>query len=159
MKPTMQIMSAPLAHHQKPTARCVSVISPFLRHLNTGTLAMIMFIAFALLTNTRGNDTETSESVPAAAIKSEIVIDKYHDNVPHAVTEAIGQTMSPPPNLLQFMSGIFSVIKGAFNDPSLSEYAKQQGMDISDSLTTPCPNTPATSRSLSSQLSRPSSSY
>ena len=54
-------------------------------------------------------------------------------------------------------------IKDAFNDPALIEYANEQGADISDSLTTPCPNTSQpisiVSKSPSNQSSKPSSSY
>jgi len=65
--------------------------------------------------------------------------------------------------LWQFESSIVNAFKGAFNDPSLSEYAKQQGLDVSDSLTTACPDTSQAislfSKSLSSQSSKPLSSY
>ena len=152
-------MSASFVQHQKPTPRCVSVISPFVRHLNTGALALIMFVAFALLSNTRGKDTEPRASVPAGAIKSEVVIDDRDEDVSNVVTEPAWETMSAVPTLWQLLSGIINAFKGAFNDPSLSEYAKQQGIDISDSLTTPCPNTSDTSKSLLSQSSKPSSSY
>ena len=57
-----------------------------------GTLAFIMFVALALLSTTRGKEAETRELAPAGATKSEVVIDKQHD----VVTEAAGQTMSPP---------------------------------------------------------------
>jgi hypothetical protein len=127
--------------------------------LNTGTLAITMFVAFALLSNTRGKDIETRESVPAAAIKSGVVIDERHDDVSNVVIESVGEKMSGLPTVWQFISGIINAFKGAFTDLSLSEYAKQQGIDISDSLTTPCPNTSTTSKSLSNQSSKPSSSY
>ena len=78
-------MSASFVHHQKRPARCVSVLSPFLRHLNTGTMAFIMFVALALLSTTRGKEAETRESAPAGTTKSEVVIDKQHHDVPHVV--------------------------------------------------------------------------
>src|SRR5438034_11681855 len=98
-------MSASFVHHQKSPARCVSVLSPFLRHLNMGTLAFIMFVALALLSTTRGKEAETRELAPAGTTKSEVVIDKQHEDV---VTEAAGQTMSPPLTLWQFMGRIGS---------------------------------------------------
>ena len=63
-----------------------------------GTLAFIMFVALALLSTTRGKEAETRELAPAGTSKSEVVIDKQHDDddVLHVVTEAAGQTMSPP---------------------------------------------------------------
>lgn len=66
-------------------------------------------------------------------------------------------------NPRQLADNIVRYFKDAFNDPSLSEYARQQGIDVSDSLITPCPNTSrpisVVSKSLSSQSSKPSSSY
>jgi len=54
--------------------RCVTILAPFLRHLNTGTLAVVMFIAVALFSNTHGKDAETKESAPAKAATSEVII-------------------------------------------------------------------------------------
>jgi plastocyanin len=55
--------------------KCVSVLSPFLRHLNTGTLVLVMFVALALLITTCGKDSETRRSAPTKATKPEIIID------------------------------------------------------------------------------------
>ena len=156
-------MSASPAHYRKPATRCVTVLTPFLRHLNTGTLAFIMFVALALLSNTSGKEAETRESAPARITKSEVIIDKQHDDVPHVVTEAAGKTMSPPLTLSQFMGRIINAFKGAFNDPSLIEYANQQGIGIAESPTAPPLNAssqpPAPSKSPSSQSSRSPLSY
>ena len=156
-------MSASPIHYPKPTTRCVTVLTPFLRHLNTGTLAFIMFVALALLSNTRGKEAETRELAPVETTKSEVIIDKQHDNVPNVVTRAAGQTISPPLTLSQFMGRIINAFKGAFNDPSLIEYANQQGIGIADSPTTPLSNTPsqplAPSKPPLSQPSRSSSNY
>jgi plastocyanin len=103
-------MSASPVHDHKRTARCVSVLSPFLRHVNTGTLAFVLFIALALLSTMRGKEPETRGSAPAKASKIEVVIDNFsfspktltlpagatvtwtnHDNVPHVVTSADDQ--------------------------------------------------------------------
>ena len=100
------MMSASSVHQRRP-ARCVSVLSPFLRHLNTGTLAFILFVALALLNTTRGKDAETREPAPVETTKSEVIIDKQHGNLPNVV-KAAGQTMSPPLTLWQFMGRIGS---------------------------------------------------
>jgi hypothetical protein len=166
MKPNHKrshMMSASFVRHQKAPARCVSVISPFLRNLNMGTLAFIMFVGFALLSTTRGKEAETRQLAPVETTKSEIIIDKQHDNVPNVVTKAAGQTMSPPLTLWQFMVRIIDAFKGAFNDPSLIEYANQLGIGIADSPTAPLPDTSgqplAPSKSPSSQPCRSSSNY
>jgi hypothetical protein len=67
-------MSASPVHYHKPTARSVSVLYPFLRHVNTGTLAVVMFVALALFSSTRGKDAETRESAPAKVTTSEVII-------------------------------------------------------------------------------------
>lgn len=67
-------MSASPVYDHKPTARCVSVLSPFLRHVNTGTLALVLFVALALLSTTRGREAETRGSAPAKVTTSEVII-------------------------------------------------------------------------------------
>jgi len=52
----------------------VTVITPFLRHLNTGTLAIFLFVALASLTSIRGREVETKGSTPVEADKNEIAI-------------------------------------------------------------------------------------
>jgi Icc protein len=108
-------MSASPAHYRKPATRCVTVLSPFLRHVNTGTLAFVLFVALALLSTMRGKEPETRESAPATATKTEVVIDNFnfspktftvpagatvtwtnHDNVPHVVTSANNQFKKSP---------------------------------------------------------------
>jgi hypothetical protein len=71
-------MSASFVQHQQATPRCVSVLSPFLKHLNMGTLALVMFVALALLSSTRGKESPIRDSPLGKAAKSEIVIDKDH---------------------------------------------------------------------------------
>ena len=107
------LVSAPPIHYQK--RRSLSVISPFLRHLNTGTLACVMFVAFALLSSIRGKESEVRELASAKAKMIEVVIDNLsfspktfavpagatvtwtnHDNVPHVVTSADAQFKKSP---------------------------------------------------------------
>jgi plastocyanin len=108
-------MSASPTHYRKPATRCVTVLTPFLRHLNTGTLAFFMLVALATLTNMRGKEAETKASIPAKASKTEVLIDNFsfspktftvpagatvtwtnHDNVPHVVTSADDQFKKSP---------------------------------------------------------------
>jgi len=108
-------MSASPIHHQKRTVRCVSVIGPFLRRLNMGTLAFVLFVALALLNTMRGKEPETRESAPARATKTEVIIGNFsfspktltvpvgatviwtnHDKVPHLVTSTNDQFKKSP---------------------------------------------------------------
>jgi len=108
-------MSASPVHRRKTPTRCVTVLTPFLRHLNMGTLAFVMFVALASLPNTRGKEAETKASIPGAATKSDVVIDNFsfspktvtvpvgatvmwtnHDNVSHVVTSADSQFKKSP---------------------------------------------------------------
>jgi plastocyanin len=108
-------MSASPTHYRKPATRCVTVLTPFLRHLNTGTLAFFMLVALATLTNMRGKEAETKASILAKASKTEVLIDNFsfspktstvpagatvtwtnHDNVPHVVTSADDQFKKSP---------------------------------------------------------------
>jgi plastocyanin len=108
-------MSAYPTHYRKPASRCVTVLTPFLRHLNTGTLAFFMLVALASLTNMRGKEAETKASVPVKATKTEVVIDNFsfspktftvpagatvtwtnHDNAAHTVTSADNQFKKSP---------------------------------------------------------------
>ena len=103
-------MSPSLVHRQKHATKCVTVLSPFLRHVNTGTLAFVMFVALAFLSSTHGKNAETRESAPSKATKTEVAIDNFsfspqtlavpvgatvtwtnHDNVAHTVTSADNQ--------------------------------------------------------------------
>jgi plastocyanin len=107
-------MSASPIHHRKPI-RCVTVLTPFLRHVNTGTLAFVMLVALATLTNMRGKEAETKASVPVKESTAKIVIDNFsflpkaftvpvgatvtwtnHDKVPHVVTTADNQFQKSP---------------------------------------------------------------
>lgn len=100
-------MSTSPSHHQKCIARRVTVLSPFLRHLDTCTLAFVMFVAFALLSSIRGRESEIRDLAPVKDAKAEVVIDNFsfspktltvpvgaavtwtnHDSVPHVVASA-----------------------------------------------------------------------
>ena len=108
-------MSTSPAHYRKPAARCVTVLTPFIKHVNTSALALVMFVALAFLDTTRGKDPETGASAPPPATKTETVIDNFsfspktttvpigatatwtnHDNVPHVITSADDQFKKSP---------------------------------------------------------------
>ena len=108
-------MSASPIHYRKPTTRCVTVLTPFLRHLNAGRLAFVMLVALATLTNMRGKEAETKASVPVKESTAKVVIENFsfspktftvpagatvtwtnHDNVPHVVSSADNQFKKSP---------------------------------------------------------------
>jgi len=79
-----------------------------------GTLALVMFVALALLITTRGKDFETRRSAPTKATKTEIILDNLsfspdtlrlpallkvtwinRDYVPHVVASADNQFKKP----------------------------------------------------------------
>src|SRR4029077_8597953 len=101
-------------------------LSPFLKHVNMRTLALLMFFGVALLNATDGKDAQPKE--PAAGISNtEVVTDGRHESSPVA-----------PLILWQLTKRIAQAFTAAVNDPSLIEYAKQQGTDTPDLQTTPC---------------------
>jgi hypothetical protein len=63
-----------------------------------GTLAFIMFLALALLNTIRGKEAETRELAPVETTKSEVIIDKQHDNAPNVVTKAARANDVPTAN-------------------------------------------------------------
>jgi hypothetical protein len=67
-------MSTLPSHYRKPATRCVTVISPFLRHLNTSTLAFALFVALAVLNPVGGKEPETRESAHARDAESQLII-------------------------------------------------------------------------------------
>ena len=97
------------------------------------TLALLMFVGFAVLNTTHGKDAETKALAGTNKIE---IVDNSHNEAAHVATEPVGHTTSEGSILWQFMSSIFDAVKNALNDPSLIDYAKQQGIETSDSLTT-----------------------
>ena len=99
---------------------------PFLKHVNMRTLALLMFLGVALLNTTDGQDAQTKE--PAAEkSNTEVITDGHHESWPVA-----------PLILWQLTKRLAEAFTAAVNDPSLIEYAKQQGTDTLDLQTTPC---------------------
>jgi hypothetical protein len=113
-------------HDHKQPQWWLAPLSPFLKHVNMRTLALLMFFGVALLNTTDGKDAQTKE--PAAGISNtEVVTDGRHES-----------SAAAPLILWQLTARIVHAFTAALNDPSLIEYAKQQGTDIPDLQTKPC---------------------
>jgi hypothetical protein len=118
--------SAALVHYHNQYGNWLILLSPFLKHVNMRTLALLMFLGVALLNTTDGKDAQTKE--PAAGISNtEVVTNGRQESSPVA-----------PLILWQLTKRIAQAFTAALNDPSLIEYAKQQGTDTLDLQTTPC---------------------
>ena len=99
---------------------------PLLKYLNTRTLALLMFVGFAFLNTTHGKDEQTDK--PAVGVTNTEPRDNGYQGASAAASLI----------LWQFTARIVHAFIAALNDPSLIEYAKQQGTDIPELQTTPC---------------------
>jgi plastocyanin len=110
-------MFASSLHDYRPkhAVRIKRAVSPFLRYLNTRTLAFALVIALAVLTTIRRTEREAKESALSENAKGEVVIDNFsfspgtltvpagatvtwtnHDNAPRVVTSADNQFKKSP---------------------------------------------------------------
>jgi|ERR1700730_5295615 plastocyanin len=85
-------MSTSPSHYQKRIAERVTAWSPFLRHLDTCTLAFVMFVAFALLSSIRGKESESRDLMPVKDAKADVVIDNFSFS-PKTLTVPVGATV------------------------------------------------------------------
>ena len=122
--------------------------STFLKHVSGRSLAVVLFIALAVSASI-GNTTSDKGS---SASSFNLSVSQPAEDEPY-LSLGLGHL---------FAKSVWS-IKDAGNDRALIEYAKAQGIDIPDSLATPCPHTSQSisvrSKSVSSQAMTPSSSY
>jgi hypothetical protein len=150
------------AYHYTQPPRWSTKLPLVLKHLSTSTLALLMFVGFALLSNTRGKDAEDEHVAFTAVPKAEVVDNRRYAS-PRVPTESSTQTILEPPRLLQLLGWIFNAFKDVFDDPTLAEYGKQQGIDTSDNQGTACSNAPGQSSNSpslpSTQSSKRSSTY
>ena len=113
------------ANNNQPRTWHAAVL-PFLRHLNTRTLAFSLFVGFAFLNTTHGKNAKTDK--PAAEVTNTEPRDNCYQ----------GASAAAPLILWQLTARIVHAFTAALNDPALIEYARQQGKDIPDLQTTPC---------------------
>ena len=100
------------------------------------TLALLMFVSFAVLNTTHGNDGETKQQVTKNSRRQALANQQL--DLAQASTPPTNYTTPAPSILWQLTERIVQAFTAAVNDPSLIEYAKQQGTDTLDLQTTPC---------------------
>jgi hypothetical protein len=112
-------------HHEQPQWS-LALLSPFLKHVNMRTLALLMLLGVALLNTTDGKDARTNETATVIS-NTKVVTDGRDESSPVA-----------PLILWELTKRIAQAFTAAVNDPPLIEYARQQGSNLPDLQTTPC---------------------
>ena len=109
------MFASPLYSYRPIRAVKFKNVAPFLRYLNTSTLAFALVVALAVLTSIRGTGPEANCLAVAKDGRTEVVIDNYafspailtvpsgatvtwtnHDSVPHVVASAGDQFKKSP---------------------------------------------------------------
>ena len=116
-------------HDHKQPESWPTVLSPFLTYITMRTLALLMFVSFAILNTTHGNDGETKQQVTKNS-GSQVIASQQHD-LAQAATPPTNCTTSASPILWQLASKLVKDFEMALNDPALIQYAKEQGVDTS----------------------------
>jgi len=115
-------------------------------------LATAMFIAFAVLASIGGKESQTKQPSFDKGTIGDLTIRHQDQGGCADTTKPSAPKKSSPTVSWQSVAAMVNNFKEAFNDPSLIEYANQQGIDTADFTTAP-------SKSPSSQSSRSSSSH
>ena len=123
------MLASPL-YHQKTRVRPPSFLSSFSQR----TLAVVLLIAFAVLGSFAGKESETSGSVFDRNANRN-VRPPCQNGRSATVTGLRAQKSASSLSALAAMDSIGKVVKNAFNDPHLIEYASEQG--IPDSMAVP----------------------
>jgi len=87
------MFASPLHSYRPTKAVRFKNVSPFLRYLNTSTLAFALVVALAVLTSIRGTGPEANCLTLAKEARTEIVIDNYAFS-PGVLTVPIGATVT-----------------------------------------------------------------
>ena len=115
------MIASPLCRQNSSTTKVAPI---FLKHVSQRSIAVIMFIALAVLASF-GNKPSDSQT-QGLSNNSSIPIPQGYDAV---------LLLNPS----QLADNIVRFFKDDFNDSSLREYATQQGIDVRDSLRAPSP--------------------
>ena len=143
------MFASPLNHHKPGTSPVPDTLR---RYLTMRVLATALFIAFAVLASIGGKETQTKQPLFDKSTVGDLTLRHQDQSGCADVTKPGAPKKSSLMISWQSAATMVNNFKEAFNDPSLIEYANQQGIGITDSTTAP-------SKSPSSQSSRSSSSY
>ena len=143
------MFASPL-NHQKPSPS--SVPYTLRRYLTMRVLATAMFIAFAVMASIGGKESQTKQPWFDKGTIGDLTIRHQDQGGCAGATKPDAPKKSTLRISWQSVATMVNNFKEAFNDPSLIEYANQQGIGMADSTTAP-------SKSPSNQSSRSSSSY
>jgi len=139
-------MIASPIYHQKPTKEKGPPM--LLNYVSQRSLTVLTFIALAVVASVGNKSSDKRKSGLSTSV---------------SISQSRAQQRYISLNPRQLFENVVGSIKDAFNDPRLIEYANEQGADIPDSLTTPCPNTSQPisiiSKPSSNQSSKSSSNY
>jgi hypothetical protein len=118
------------------------------KYVTQRSLAVLMFVALAVVASVENKPSDKRKSDLSTSVSA---------------SQSLEQQRYLSLNPQQLFESVVGSIKDAFNDPALIEYANEQGADIPDSPTAPCPNSSqaisAIPKSRSSQSSKSSFSY
>jgi hypothetical protein len=154
------MFASPLNHHNPSTSPVPYTLR---RYLTMRMLATALFIAFAVLASMGGKETQTKQPLFDKSTVGDLTIRHQDQGGCADVTKPGAPKKSSP--MISWRSAAIMVnnFKKAFNDPSLIEYANQQGIGTLNSPTTSLLNasshSSAPSKSPSSQSSSSSFNY
>jgi hypothetical protein len=121
---------ATIVNDRKQPANWLVLRLPFLRCVNMRTLALLMFVGFAVLNTTRGKDAEIKDPAFAGNIGAQVIDNRQHEDA-QPPSGPTNRTTSKPSILWQLASKLVKGFGRALNDPALIQYAKEQGVDTS----------------------------
>lgn len=129
---------AGVVHDHGQPESWLTVRSPSLTYINMRTLALLMFVSFAVLSTTHGNDGATKPQVTTNT-ETQIIAARQHE-VAQTATRSTNYMTPASLIMWQLLRNIVNCLAQALNSPVLIEYGMEQGVDTSASLATVCPD-------------------
>ena len=70
-------MSGSTICYQRPVARCTDALASLLKRFDMRALAVIMFVALALVSSTRGKGSKTRDPASTKATTTRVILDDF----------------------------------------------------------------------------------